>query len=62
LKKKRFIEPSSPLVIDFYAWVAKLADAPDLGSGGVTRGGSTPPPRTIFFMELLRFEIMNYQL
>lgn len=31
------------------ARVAKLADAPDLGSGGVTRGGSTPPSRTNFF-------------
>ena len=30
----------------YHARVAKLADAPDLGSGGVTRGGSTPPPRT----------------
>ena len=28
------------------AKVAKLADAPDLGSGGVTRGGSSPPFRT----------------
>src|SRR5262245_61631098 len=28
------------------ARVAKLADAPDLGSGGVTRGGSNPPSRT----------------
>src|SRR5262249_27853502 len=25
---------------------AKLADAPDLGSGGATRGGSNPPSRT----------------
>ena len=29
------------------AKVAKLADAPDLGSGGVTHGGSSPPFRTI---------------
>ena len=28
------------------AKVAKLADAPDLGSGGETHGGSTPPFRT----------------
>src|SRR6266700_3274373 len=28
------------------AKVAELADAPDLGSGGVTRGGSSPPFRT----------------
>jgi hypothetical protein len=26
--------------------VAKLADAPDLGSGGATHGGSSPPFRT----------------
>ncbi len=30
-----------------YAGVAELADAPDLGSGGVTRGGSSPFSRTI---------------
>jgi hypothetical protein len=29
-----------------HAKVAKLADAPDLGSGGATRGGSSPPFRT----------------
>ena len=29
------------------AKVAELADAPDLGSGGETHGGSTPPFRTI---------------
>ena len=29
------------------AKVAELADAPDLGSGGETRGGSSPPFRTI---------------
>ncbi len=28
------------------AKVAELADAPDLGSGGETLGGSTPPFRT----------------
>ena len=28
--------------------MAKLVDAPDLGSGGVTRGGSSPSSRTIF--------------
>jgi hypothetical protein len=31
----------------YYAKVAKLADAPDLGSGGATHGGSSPPFRTI---------------
>ena len=29
-----------------HAKVAELADAPDLGSGGETHGGSTPPFRT----------------
>ena len=28
------------------AKVAELADAPDLGSGGATHGGSSPPFRT----------------
>ncbi len=28
-----------------WAGVAELADAQDLGSCGVTRGGSSPPPR-----------------
>ena len=28
------------------ARMAELADAPDLGSGEETRGGSTPPLRT----------------
>ena len=32
------------------ARMAELADALDLGSSGVTRGGSTPPPRTIFYI------------
>jgi hypothetical protein len=31
------------------AKVAELADAPDLGSGGETHGGSSPPFRTINF-------------
>ena len=30
------------------ARVAELADAPDLGSGGETCGGSSPPSRTIY--------------
>jgi hypothetical protein len=34
------------------ARVAELADAPDLGSGGATRGGSSPPFRTISFQEI----------
>ena len=34
------------------AKVAKLADAPDLGSGGATHGGSSPPFRTNRFADL----------
>src|SRR5262245_15411225 len=34
------------------AKVAELADAPDLGSGGETLGGSTPPFRTNFCWRL----------
>ena len=30
--------------------MAELADAPDLGSGEETRGGSTPPSRTCIFI------------
>jgi hypothetical protein len=36
------------------AKVAELADAPDLGSGGETRGGSSPPFRTNPFCNHLR--------
>lgn len=34
-------------IVDPYARVAELADALDLGSSGVTRGGSTPPFRIV---------------
>jgi hypothetical protein len=33
----------------FFAGVAKLADAPDLGSGGAIRVGSTPSARTCVY-------------
>ena len=36
----------SMILISINAGVAKLADAPDLGSGGATRGGSSPSTRT----------------
>ncbi len=36
--------PNAPCV----ARVAELVDAQDLGSCGETRGGSSPPSRTIF--------------
>ena len=32
--------------------MAELADAPDLGSGGNPRAGSTPVIRTIFYKKL----------
>ena len=35
--------------------VAELADAPDLGSGPVRGGGSTPSSRTEFYNSVLRF-------
>ena len=35
----------------FYAGVAKLVDAPDLGSGAVRRGGSSPSTRTTFYLK-----------
>ncbi len=33
--------------------MAKLVDAPDLGSGGVTRGGSSPSSRTILIFSFI---------
>src|ERR1039457_854807 len=33
-------------ICETHARVAELADAPDLGSGGENRGGSSPPFRT----------------
>ena len=35
------------------ARVAELADAPDLGSGALGRGGSSPLSRTTFFISIL---------
>ena len=35
------------------ARVAELADAPDLGSGALGRGGSSPLSRTTFFISVL---------
>jgi hypothetical protein len=42
-----------------YAKVAELADAPDLGSGGETHGGSTPPFRTNLFFSSQRVEFLR---
>lgn len=33
-----------------YAGVVELADTPDLGSGGASRGGSSPSTRTIGYL------------
>lgn len=38
---------SSPAIYSIYAGMAELADAPDLGSGGLSCAGSTPVTRTI---------------
>ncbi len=35
----------------FFAGVAELADAPDLGSGASRRGGSSPSTRTIHHLD-----------
>src|ERR1700742_2073395 len=43
-----------------YAKVAKLADAPDLGSGGATRGGSSPPFRTNYIHTACRKALCAY--
>ena len=36
------------VLTSFYAGVVELVDTPDLGSGGESRGGSSPSTRTIF--------------
>ena len=49
--KSRYLESiwfvSGEIPPIFYADVAELADAPDLGSGGLSCAGSTPVTRTI---------------
>ena len=35
------------------AGVAKLVDAPDLGSGAARRGGSSPSTRTTFYLKFI---------
>ena len=44
------------------AKVAELADAPDLGSGGETHGGSSPPFRTKSVHPLKVLKNMTYVL
>ena len=41
------------------ARVAELADAPDLGSGGETRGGSSPPFRTNNLYGIVGFAFLD---
>ena len=56
------VEGSSPSWLTIFnkrinAGVAELADAPDLGSGALRRGGSSPFTRTfISFMEITNVE------
>ena|SRR5271166_2387436 len=45
-------------IIKRNAKVAELADAPDLGSGGETRGGSSPPFRTNNLQGIVGFAIL----
>ena len=37
----------------YEAGVAKLVDAPDLGSGAARRGGSSPSTRTTFYLKFI---------
>lgn len=39
------------------ARVAELADAQDLGSCGISRGGSSPPSRIYFLLPIVQFGI-----
>ena len=43
---------SSPVRLIFFAGVAELADALDLGSSALRRGGSSPFTRTIYEADL----------
>ena len=42
------------------AGVAKLADAPDLGSGDASRGGSSPSTRTTLFISKQRIQLHDH--
>ena len=52
-KRIRSTDAPCSLLIKPCAKVAELADAPDLGSGGETHGGSTPPFRTNKLEEIM---------
>ena len=41
------------------AGVAKLVDAPDLGSGAARRGGSSPSTRTIYSNKIFIINILS---
>lgn len=52
-------------IVEFpqYGGVAKLADAPDLGSGGAIRAGSIPvTPTTSIFMDGFHIPYTNFEL
>ena len=44
----------------YYAGVAELADAPDLGSGAARRGGSSPFTRTDNFLLDIKMKRVLY--
>ena len=46
----------------YYAGVAELADAPDLGSGAARRGGSTPFTRIIHFISCGSSSVVEHHL
>ena len=47
------------IVFILNAGVAKLVDAPDLGSGAARRGGSSPSTRTIYLNKSFITNILN---
>jgi hypothetical protein len=52
---------SSPPWLTF-AGVAELADAPDLGSGALRRGGSSPSTRTMFVRKCGSSSVVEHHL
>ena len=43
---------SNPVIATIIAGLAKLVDAPDLGSGAARCVGSSPSSRTIYFIDI----------
>ena len=50
------------IVFILNAGVAKLVDAPDLGSGAARRGGSSPSTRTIYLNKSFITNILNSRI